>query len=606
MNFAIVVEKTTLATCIMESAEKHQLELTRGVMVEIMKDTNGHSTIKVHDYYQKHFAYEHNLYFCKSSALFPVAVEIWPFLIAISDPLERTFLARDLDHVHFVLSLEVDDFVTVNGKLFDVSPMNQSLMFLPEREPKNKTLDYECVVKYIGPVDEVGPGYIFGLELLVIYENWTKPNQIPWKSILHLLVNFKLYLAPMVESSSKAFLNILFFLNCIDWMLIIILAWPSQHSHSTFFFSSQNYDKGISPQAPDISHFGQNYVDTPDPNSIFLLPANFIRKQNSKTLRRAKRQSGQSKANSVFNSFVCGIKDLVKPQPKNSDRHSYHEPTLVGLASEASYATAIKRSLTPDLVNQNDGKMSNKFPSSISSPNLAKQDSGSSTGSSNRLQSDLITFSEEYSRGIEEREKRMEERRPSSSRTSSGSNSVNGENRTPKSKKRTVQLPNNPNREIKPSTILRLEDRDLVVIDKHDIKEAVNNESQVIIVDPPPLTALAAPSDNEHVDLGDILCGDWPDLAGGAATILNSEKKSSNMPHVNGWKTLERNKSPNFASHFSNSKPRRGVVENGFDKKSESILVLHLPRLLPKLHKNHLALETVNTRLSTTRREFSI
>lgn len=277
------------------------------------------------------------------------------------------------------------------------------------------------------------------------------------------------------------------------------------------------------------------------------------------------------KGNSVFSSLVSGIKELVKPQAKTLGRHSYHEPILADSTSESSsYATTIKRSLTPDLANRNDGKMSsNKLPSSISSPNLAKQDSGSSTGSSNRVQNDLITFSEEYSRGIEEREKRMEERRPSSSRTSSGSNSINGENRTPKSKKRTVQLPNNPNREIKPSTILRLEDRDLVVIDKHDIKEAVNNESQVIIVDPPPLATLANPSDSEHLDLGDILCGDWPDLAGGAATILNSEKKSSNMPHVNGWRTLERNKSANIASHFSNSKLRRGIVENGFDKKSE-------------------------------------
>lgn len=154
----------------MESGEKHDLELTRGTMVEIVKQTGSHSTIKVHDHYQKNFAYEHNLYFCKSSALFPVAVEIWPFLVAISDPQERTLVAKDLNYVHYILSLEDGQYVTVIGQHFNVSPLNQSLMFLPEREPKHRTLDYDCIVKYIGPVDEVGPGYIFGLELLVIYD----------------------------------------------------------------------------------------------------------------------------------------------------------------------------------------------------------------------------------------------------------------------------------------------------------------------------------------------------------------------------------------------------------------------------------------------------
>lgn len=208
-----------------------------------------------------------------------------------------------------------------------------------------------------------------------------------------------------------------------------------------------------------------------------------------------------------------------------------------------------------------------KLPSSISSPNLSKQDSGSSTTSSSRHQ-DLINFNEDFGRSVEEREKKMEERRVSNSRGSSGSSSTNGESRTPKSKKRTLQLPNAPNREIKPSTILRLEDRDLVVIDRHDIKEAVSNESQVIIVDPPPLSSTA---DNEHVDLGDILSGQWPDAAGGAASLFNADKRSSSVSSSgNGWKTVERNKSANIASHFSSTKPRRSDgFENGIQKKSE-------------------------------------
>lgn len=273
----------------------------------------------------------------------------------------------------------------------------------------------------------------------------------------------------------------------------------------------------------------------------------------------------------MLNNFICGIKDIVSPQStKPSNRHSLYDK-LPENSSESSYSSVIKRSLTPDIVNQSNGKMSaGKFPSSISSPNLAKQDSGSSSTSSSRHHHDLINFNEDYGRVIEEHERRLEERRMSGSRASSGS-SGNGEVRTPKSKKRTLQLPNAPNREIKPSTILRLEDRDLVVIDKHDIKEAVSNESQVIIVDPPALPA--TPNDGEHVDLGDLLGGEWPELAGSVSTILNTDKKSGSTSGTatNGWKTTERNKSLNIASHLSNSKPRR--YENGVDsgtyKKSE-------------------------------------
>jgi hypothetical protein len=327
-------------------------------------------------------------------------------------------------------------------------------------------------------------------------------------------------------------------------------------------------NKGISPQAPEISHFAQKYAPKCDPELIFLVAANFIKKPNSKTLRK---QTRSLAGPSVLSNLICGIKDIVKPVTKHSNRHSTYEIPLLDTSSQSSSSASLKkRSLTPDLVaDRSDGKMSSIFPSSVSSPNLAKQDSGSSSSSS-RPPNDLITFSEDYSRIVEERERKMEERRMSGSRGSSGSSSANGETRTPKSKKRTlVQLPNAPNREIKPSTILRLEDRDLVVIDKQDIKEAVNNESQVIIVDPPALAA--TPAENEHVDLGDILGGHWPDLAGTAAGLLNADKKSGSVSSAgNGWKTVERNKSANIASHFSNSKPRRsdGFESNGYDKSS--------------------------------------
>lgn len=329
--------------------------------------------------------------------------------------------------------------------------------------------------------------------------------------------------------------------------------------------------KGISPQAPDISHFASKYVPGCDPNHVFLLPINFIKRPKSKNLKRQlKPTSSQA---SVLSNFICGIKEFVKSPPKGNKYYT-HENSESDTSSLPPRQD--KRSLTPDFADSSsNGKMNSgsKFPSSISSPNLAKQDSGSSTTSSNRY-SDLISFSEDFSKSVEEREKRLEERgRMSQSRSSLS----NGGERTPKSKKKTIQFPVAPNRDIKPAMILSLADRDLVVIDKHDIKEAVSNESQVIIVDPPKIAASpAATSGEEHADLADILGSNWPEHAGHAGALLNNEKKGSSSSVAssiinsnNGWRTIERNKSANIASHLSNSKPRYENDNRTLPKKSE-------------------------------------
>lgn len=265
---------------------------------------------------------------------------------------------------------------------------------------------------------------------------------------------------------------------------------------------------------------------------MFLVAANLLRKPNSKKYKKQNRPAG---APSVLNNLICGFKDFVKPQSKHSNfnRNSFYD-----YSTQSSSVQPIKRSLTPDLVNDQTMNAKNKIPSSVSSPNLAKQDSGSSTSSSSRKHCDLINLNEDYD------EKKMDE------------------NRTPKSKKRSIL----------PSTILSLEDRDLVVIDKQDIKEAVSHESKVIIVDPPP-------SENEHVDLSDILAGagDWPELqAGGVATLLNSDKKGIAAASSINRKSIERNKSANIASHFSNSKPR---FENGSDFNVQKKSKFTLPSL---------------------------
>lgn len=295
----------------------------------------------------------------------------------------------------------------------------------------------------------------------------------------------------------------------------------------------------------------------------FLLPVNFLKRPNSQYLK--KNQGNNSNGSSVLNNLICGFKDIIK-NPKHQNRNSAVDSLPVETETSREYNSPseliLKRPLTPpyaDARSSREGMMS--FPSSVSSPNLAKQDSGSSTSSSIRpANHDLITFESDSSRIM------MSGAR--STQTASSSSSASGDSmRTPKSKKRPmiIHAPGT-SRDIKASTILRLEDRDLVVIDRHDIKEAVIYESDVIIVDPPALPP--TPSDNEHVDLGDILVGQWPDAAGGAASLLNNERKSNMTTNNNGWKSLERNKSPNFASHFG-SKPKIIERHDGHNRKSE-------------------------------------
>lgn len=168
-SFAIVIQKVLAMCAMQEDAVQETQELCRGTMVEIRQSPSpsNYSNIIIHDYYRKNLAFENNLYMCKTSALFRVPLDIWPFLVSITDPLERVNIARDKNYINYIRSIGIDSFVTVNGQYFNFSPMNQSLMFLPEREPRERSLDYECIVRYIGTVDEVGPGYMFGLELLV-------------------------------------------------------------------------------------------------------------------------------------------------------------------------------------------------------------------------------------------------------------------------------------------------------------------------------------------------------------------------------------------------------------------------------------------------------
>lgn len=167
-GYAVVMEKV-LASCVGEFDNAH-IELRRGMMVECKRTSDRYSNILIRDYYQKNHAFENNLYLCKTSALYQVQSSMWPFLVAINDPLERAALAKDRPFIEYILGLDIDGFVTVNGQFFQYAAASQSLMPLSEKERHaTMALDYHCIVKYIGPVVDIGPGHYFGLQLVVIF-----------------------------------------------------------------------------------------------------------------------------------------------------------------------------------------------------------------------------------------------------------------------------------------------------------------------------------------------------------------------------------------------------------------------------------------------------
>lgn len=171
-RFAIVIENVR-AMCAVKEIDLRtkqiieQIDLKKGMMVEVHLLSEKYATVRVHDYYQKNTVFENHLFLVKASALFEVAIDVWPYVIAINDPVMRLGFARDRYFIDYAMSLDLGSFVTVNGVFFMMSAINQSLNFLPEREPQSRILDYECVVRYIGPAEEIGPGCVFGLELLV-------------------------------------------------------------------------------------------------------------------------------------------------------------------------------------------------------------------------------------------------------------------------------------------------------------------------------------------------------------------------------------------------------------------------------------------------------
>lgn len=124
---------------------------------------NKKCSIKVCDFHGECPVWEANLFVCSQSNLLVVSADLWPFLIGITEPLHRLELAKNRDLANFIMSSNTGHIVNVLGNKFGCD------------QP------YTCIIRFIGLVPELGPGYYFGLEILVNFPilNFHSPGSSP-------------------------------------------------------------------------------------------------------------------------------------------------------------------------------------------------------------------------------------------------------------------------------------------------------------------------------------------------------------------------------------------------------------------------------------------
>lgn len=107
----------------------------------------------LNDANEQHVLYN-QIHKCPSHHIMMVNENVWPYVIPIPIS-ERTNFLTDRKKIDFVMSLVENQNVSVEGSFFGYNT------------------DYECIVKHIGCVDEMGKGIFFCLEILVslIYIN---------------------------------------------------------------------------------------------------------------------------------------------------------------------------------------------------------------------------------------------------------------------------------------------------------------------------------------------------------------------------------------------------------------------------------------------------
>lgn len=126
------------------------VDLSSGILVEIVDKQTEKYGIRIPKL-SNQINHQSDFYLCSKDKLLIIEENVLPFLMAISDLNLRISMARRSAQVEFITGLKVGHIAAVFGTLFH------------ERKY------FECRVKYIGSVPELGQGSFIGVEFLVIF-----------------------------------------------------------------------------------------------------------------------------------------------------------------------------------------------------------------------------------------------------------------------------------------------------------------------------------------------------------------------------------------------------------------------------------------------------
>lgn len=125
-------------------------ELSIGYLVEIVDTQTEKYGIRIPKL-SNQINHQSDFYLCSKDKLILIEENVVPFLMAISDLNHRISMARRTPQMEFITGIKVGHVAAVYGTLF------------------NERKYFECRVKYIGAVPELGQGSFIGVEFLVIF-----------------------------------------------------------------------------------------------------------------------------------------------------------------------------------------------------------------------------------------------------------------------------------------------------------------------------------------------------------------------------------------------------------------------------------------------------
>lgn len=141
------------------SSQRNQVTLPAGSLAKVKEVHISKKSvqIRIYDFYSRNLAFENNLFACATIDLHTIAPPLWPFLVAIPEPIHRMKLFRYHELVAYLLTLKLEDFVLVDSQSVGGG----------KSWPSNLPVYLTCIIRYIGLISEIGPGFYLGVEITV-------------------------------------------------------------------------------------------------------------------------------------------------------------------------------------------------------------------------------------------------------------------------------------------------------------------------------------------------------------------------------------------------------------------------------------------------------